>query len=1133
MKDSTYTKLLNNDGNVMMYMGDSGDAQMYYQGNEHRFRNLAGSAYYARIGSGYIRSEGDGSAGAPAFSFGSNNNTGMYRVGTDALGFSVGGNIGMQLTSAHALRIYQSDDTTDFMEFYANDSTAYYHHAHGSAHQFITDYGYIQLGPGNSSWGHIQTDRSKFYFNKSITVDSGIVAAYDEDLQLRYRENSSSNRIDVADGYTRIIAGNGEKFRVSSDGRVNYNGWTGVDHITVRSNGHTNSGSSSTFYIKFCTVVVDNSPSDYNGLNLSGTLYNGDNNHGNTIDWSIWFNAALDNAQITHGGYMMSKGAHWISNILVQRTGGDGEIDNGSCTYELYYDINNNWANNFYNVATEVHYSSEGKFNVTWNHDQSEVTTLPGTQVVNVISQTYDDSNQTLVPTGSPDSPAYSFFAQRNTGMYGFTDNTIGFSNNGTRMLSIKADGHLELRNDGNSQGASIQRVGQIQFTWDRANYGTSNNHAIVCDSDNLIINSFDDVTINLDSNNNDGSETFDIRRHATSLTGGELLFQIGGSGTSYTMGASQVGNGSASAPSLSFYNNTDTGFYRRTTNQIGFSTAGEEQMYLADGSLHIAQPVRFQFANDQRIYDDGGGGLAVGSQWNGLTLFGGTNNGIINFKDGGRNGTVRATISGGGVYKWGSGAAHGQLTWDTGKAIVAGLSGNSLELMSTNNSDMISVETNQTRFIADGTERFRINANGIDLSAADPNKILMPAYGSRDKYRVWNSSYYTIGMDATFTYGPLSGYAMTFQMNDEDGRGWWWGHHNHGNGSGAMSLDTDGKLTLAHSIRLGYGESDTTEPGTTKLEIGGSPDGRTITFDQSGRINGLGSYFSSNANDSQLWFYCSDGGNNGDTNIKMKVFADGRLKLLSADGSEMLLAKATRWGYSSGYKALIIGETSGNYTTSFGYDPNTNSNDQFTGDGRELIFRNGAEFFTPNSANNGWHNDVMVLKDGVACFGHSSPWSTVKLDLGAQTNNHMRTGGKIYFYDSNRYIGRNGNNIDYYSNSGVHNFTGTIQSSADVVAYYSSDKKLKDNLKPISNSLEKLQKLTGYEFDWNDKQDTYEGHDVGIVAQEVEKVLPEVVATRDNGYKAVKYEKMIPLLIEAIKEQQQQINELKEKLNG
>ena len=58
----------------------------------------------------------------------------------------------------------------------------------------------------------------------------------------------------------------------------------------------------------------------------------------------------------------------------------------------------------------------------------------------------------------------------------------------------------------------------------------------------------------------------------------------------------------------------------------------------------------------------------------------------------------------------------------------------------------------------------------------------------------------------------------------------------------------------------------------------------------------------------------------------------------------------------------------------------------------------------------------------------------------------------------------------------------------------------------------------------------SFEGNDVGVLAQEIEKVLPEVVATRDNGYKAVKYEKIVPLLIEAIKEQQKQIDELKSK---
>jgi hypothetical protein len=109
----------------------------------------------------------------------------------------------------------------------------------------------------------------------------------------------------------------------------------------------------------------------------------------------------------------------------------------------------------------------------------------------------------------------------------------------------------------------------------------------------------------------------------------------------------------------------------------------------------------------------------------------------------------------------------------------------------------------------------------------------------------------------------------------------------------------------------------------------------------------------------------------------------------------------------------------------------------------------------------------------------------------------------------------------------------GWIYASGDVVADLTSDKRLKDNITLISNPIEKIQKIGGYEFDWIPTEDihSYEGHDVGVIAQEIEEVLPELVTTRDNGYKAVKYEKIVALLIEAIKEQQKQIEELKFKI--
>ena len=59
----------------------------------------------------------------------------------------------------------------------------------------------------------------------------------------------------------------------------------------------------------------------------------------------------------------------------------------------------------------------------------------------------------------------------------------------------------------------------------------------------------------------------------------------------------------------------------------------------------------------------------------------------------------------------------------------------------------------------------------------------------------------------------------------------------------------------------------------------------------------------------------------------------------------------------------------------------------------------------------------------------------------------------------------------------------------------------------------------------------TFADEDIGVVAQEVNEVVPEVVTERDDGYLAVKYEKMIPLLIEAMKEQQDQIDDLKKQI--
>jgi hypothetical protein len=113
---------------------------------------------------------------------------------------------------------------------------------------------------------------------------------------------------------------------------------------------------------------------------------------------------------------------------------------------------------------------------------------------------------------------------------------------------------------------------------------------------------------------------------------------------------------------------------------------------------------------------------------------------------------------------------------------------------------------------------------------------------------------------------------------------------------------------------------------------------------------------------------------------------------------------------------------------------------------------------------------------------------------------------------------------------SGTMTVTGFIKSAADITAYYTSDSRLKTKIEKIDNALAKTLSLDGVTFNWNDLaigKDTTE-RESGVLAQQVILALPEAVAERENGYLAVRYEKLVPLLIEAIKELKAEVDALK-----
>jgi hypothetical protein len=152
------------------------------------------------------------------------------------------------------------------------------------------------------------------------------------------------------------------------------------------------------------------------------------------------------------------------------------------------------------------------------------------------------------------------------------------------------------------------------------------------------------------------------------------------------------------------------------------------------------------------------------------------------------------------------------------------------------------------------------------------------------------------------------------------------------------------------------------------------------------------------------------------------------------------------------------------------------------------------------------------------------------------------------YFDNTTHYFRSRGAGSTFATiNSTGLSVTGGISATADITAF-SSDKRLKTNVEKIESPIEKVMKISGYRFSWNELAQsllpiTRIDGNVGFIAQEVEKVLPEIIriapfddlgdGTSKSGekYLTVQYEKIVPLLVEAIKELQKEVQDLKNKI--
>jgi hypothetical protein len=169
-----------------------------------------------------------------------------------------------------------------------------------------------------------------------------------------------------------------------------------------------------------------------------------------------------------------------------------------------------------------------------------------------------------------------------------------------------------------------------------------------------------------------------------------------------------------------------------------------------------------------------------------------------------------------------------------------------------------------------------------------------------------------------------------------------------------------------------------------------------------------------------------------------------------------------------------------------------------------------GIRFATSTADNYGWSMGANRVSSGLGDF-------RIYEHQGASTGFH-----RITIQKTTGYLGVKDSTPSYHID-----VNGTIRATGDVIAY--SDRRVKDNIETIENGLEKVTKLRGVSYTRNDIED--DTTKIGVIAQEVLEVLPEVVKQDDRGKYSVSYGNMAGLFIEAIKDLKTEINQLKEEI--
>ena len=169
---------------------------------------------------------------------------------------------------------------------------------------------------------------------------------------------------------------------------------------------------------------------------------------------------------------------------------------------------------------------------------------------------------------------------------------------------------------------------------------------------------------------------------------------------------------------------------------------------------------------------------------------------------------------------------------------------------------------------------------------------------------------------------------------------------------------------------------------------------------------------------------------------------------------------------------------------------------------------------------------DPTKLSPNARLTGQQAPNSPFRFGSGNYARFHTNNSNTYFDMNCGVVYWRQGSNTRFQNNM----TNGTFTASGDVVAYGSpSDVRLKENIKPIESALDKVSRLQGVTFDWKQSDSILNiKEDVGFIAQDVQKVVPELVRENEDGMLSMRHQGIAPILLEAIKELKAEIEELK-----